>query len=304
MRHPTADIQSKSIGERTTIWQYVVILPDAVVGDNCNICSHCLIENDVVVGNNVTIKSGVQLWDGLIVEDDAFVGPNVSFSNDKYPRSKEHQTSIPRTIVKSGASIGAGAVILPSVTIGRKAIIGAGAVVTRSVPDYAIVMGNPATIRGYVSSGNNKLPIIPDNLVNESSFVSGVSIHNIPLITDLRGNLTATEFNEDFPFVPKRYFTVFNVPSKEVRGEHAHKICHQFLICLAGSCNVVVDDGENRQEFILDKPNKGIYLPPMIWGIQYKYSSDAVLMVLASEHYDSDDYIRDYGEFISLVNIQ
>jgi len=116
--------------------------------------------------------------------------------------------------------------------------------------------------------------------------------------------LTATEFNEDFPFVPKRYFTVFNVPSKEVRGEHAHKICHQFLICLAGSCNVVVDDGENRQEFILDKPNKGIYLPPMIWGIQYKYSSDAVLMVLASEHYDSDDYIRDYGEFISLVNIQ
>jgi dTDP-4-dehydrorhamnose 3,5-epimerase-like enzyme len=95
---------------------------------------------------------------------------------------------------------------------------------------------------------------------------------------------------------------VFDVPSKEVRGEHAHKECHQFLVCIKGSCHVVADDGKQRQEFILDKPNKGIYLPPLVWGIQYKYSKDAVLMVFASEHYDTNDYIRNYSEFLEIVN--
>ncbi|MDE1326597.1 FdtA/QdtA family cupin domain-containing protein [Vibrio aestuarianus] len=121
------------------------------------------------------------------------------------------------------------------------------------------------------------------------------------MIHDLRGNLTVGEFGKNIPFVPKRFFSVFGVPNKEVRGEHAHKECEQFLLCLKGSCHVVVDDGNQRQEFILDEPNKGIYLPSMVWGVQYKYSVDAVLMVFASDHYDSDDYIRDYSEFLMAV---
>ncbi len=303
MKHKTSDIQSKKIGNNTNVWQYVVILPEASIGNDCNICSHCFIENNVVIGNNVTIKTGVQLWDGTVIENNVFIGPNVTFSNDKYPRSKEYPTSFPQTVIKSGASIGAGAIILPSITIGSKSMIGAGAVVTRNVPDNAIVVGNPAKIVGYVSSDNKQqVPALPVDTLPEFVNVSGVTLHEFPLINDLRGNLTVGEFEKEIPFLPKRYFSVFDVPSKEVRGEHAHKECHQFLICIKGSCHVVADDGKHRQEFILDKPNKGVYLPPLVWGVQYKYSEDAVLMVFASDHYDSNDYIRNYSDFLEIVN--
>lgn len=303
MKHNTADIQSEKIGVNTKVWQYVVILPAAIIGDNCNICSHCLIENDVVIGDNVTVKSGVQLWDGTVIEDNVFIGPNVTFSNDKYPRSKEYPTSFPKTVVRYGASIGAGATLLPEITIGAKAMVGAGAVVTRNVPDNAIVVGNPAKIVGYVSSNTKQqIRTIPVDTLPGLSHVTGVTLHEFPLISDLRGNLTVGEFEKEIPFTPKRYFAVFDVPSKEVRGEHAHRECHQFLVCIKGSCHVVADDGKQRQEFILDKPNKGIYLPPLVWGVQYKYSTDAVLMVFASDHYDSNDYIRNYSDFLKIVN--
>ena len=127
--------------------------------------------------------------------------------------------------------------------------------------------------------------------------VKSVSLHSFPFIKDHRGNLSVGEFEKDIPFKVKRYFVIFDVPNSEVRGEHAHKVCHQFLICLRGSCNVLVDDGKNSKEVVLDKPNKGIHIPPMIWGVQYKYSSDAVLIVFASHFYDNDDYIRDYQVF-------
>ena len=305
MTHTPADIQSKKIGTDPHIWQYVVIFPEASIGDTCNICSHCFIENKVNVGNNVTVKSGVQLWDGLTLGNDVFIGPNVTFANDKYPRSKAYPDSFPKTIVQSGASIGAGATILPDITIGSKAMIGAGAVVTKNVPDNAIVVGNPAHIVGYVSTEKNKkIPALSVKTEPEFINVKGVTLHEFPLIHDLRGNLTVGEFEKEIPFLPKRYFSVFDVPNKEVRGEHAHKECHQFLVCIKGSCHVVADDGEQRQEFMLDNPNKGIYLPPMVWGIQYKYSADAVLMVFASDHYDSSDYIRNYSDFINMVKIK
>lgn len=150
--HPLADIAECQIGEGTRIWQFVVILPDAKIGQDCNICSHCLIENDVIIGDRVTVKSGVQLWDGVRVADDVFIGPNVTFTNDKHPRSKQYPKSFPQTIVMTGASIGGGGVILPGITIGAHAMVGAGAVVTRSVPDGAIVVGNPARIIGYVGA--------------------------------------------------------------------------------------------------------------------------------------------------------
>ncbi len=148
--HSLSEVQSKKVGEKTRVWQFVVILENAVIGKDCNICSHCFIEDDVVVGDRVTIKSGVHLWNGTRIHDDAFIGPGVVFSNDKYPRSKRYPDSFSITIVERNASIGAGAVILPGLTIGTFAMVGAGAVVTRSVPPYAIVVGNPAKITGYM----------------------------------------------------------------------------------------------------------------------------------------------------------
>lgn len=151
--HPLADVQSHHIGPDTRIWQFVVILSGARIGADCNICSHVLIENDVTVGNRVTVKSGVQLWDGLRIEDDVFIGPNVTFTNDPFPRSKQYDqysAAFSVTTVKAGATIGGGATILPGITIGPHAMVGAGAVVTKSVPDGAVVVGNPARIVRYV----------------------------------------------------------------------------------------------------------------------------------------------------------
>lgn len=148
--HPLADVKSLNIGKDTRIWQFSVIFENAKIGENCNICAHSLIENDVVIGNNVTIKSGVFLWDGTRVEDDVFIGPNATFTNDVMPRSKIYPDVFSGITLKKGASIGANATILPGITIGCKAMVGAGAVVTKDVPDYAVVAGNPATIKRYI----------------------------------------------------------------------------------------------------------------------------------------------------------
>jgi len=144
--HPLSDVQTDTIGDGTRIWQYVVVLPGARIGRDCNICSHCFIESDVTVGDRVTLKSGVQLWNGITLEDGVFVGPNVTFSNDRHPRSGHRDFTLERTVVARGASIGAGAVLLPGLRIGAGATVGAGAVVVRDVPDGATVVGNPAHI--------------------------------------------------------------------------------------------------------------------------------------------------------------
>lgn len=144
MIHRLADVADCEIGADTKVWQFVVILAGARIGADCNICANVLIEGDVVVGDRVTVKSGVQLWDGLRVGDDVFIGPNATFTNDAFPRSKDYPESFPQTFVESGASIGAGAVILPGLTIGAKAFVGAGAVVTKDVAAGSLVVGNPA----------------------------------------------------------------------------------------------------------------------------------------------------------------
>ena len=143
MIHPLADCQA-TVPESTRIWQFCVVLPEAEIGENCNVCSHCFIENDVKIGNNVTIKCGVQLWDGLRVEDDVFIGANVSFTNDRYTRSKQYPATFEKTVIRKGASIGAGSVVLCGVEIGEKAMIGAGSVVTKDVPAGELWVGNPA----------------------------------------------------------------------------------------------------------------------------------------------------------------
>lgn len=143
MIHDLSEVQTKNIGKDTRIWQYVIVLSSAVIGENCNICSHCFIENDVKIGNNVTIKCGVYIWDGITIEDNVQIGPNVTFTNDKYPRAK-HTFELQRTTIKKNASVGAGSVVLCGITIGENALIGAGSVVTKSVPANELWLGNPA----------------------------------------------------------------------------------------------------------------------------------------------------------------
>jgi UDP-2-acetamido-3-amino-2,3-dideoxy-glucuronate N-acetyltransferase len=142
--HPLSDVQSKRIGRGTRIWQWTAVLSGAVIGEDCNICSHCFVESEAVIGNRVTVKCGVQVWDGVVLEDDVFVGPNVTFMNDLHPKSGNKDFVLSRTLVQAGASIGGGACILPGVTIGRGAVVGAGAVVIKDVAPGSTVVGNPA----------------------------------------------------------------------------------------------------------------------------------------------------------------
>lgn len=304
--HPNALCESDAVGDGTRVWAFAHVLPKAKIGKDCNVCDHVFIENDVVVGDRVTIKCGVQLWDGVRVANDVFIGPNATFTNDYFPRSKKYPEKFLGTAICNWASIGANATILPGLTIGESSMVGAGAVVTRSVPPFAIVVGNPAKIVGYVDSSQ-----IPrrdgENVRTETeriihTNVRGVTLHTLRVVPDMRGSLSVGEFDRDIPFKPLRYFLVYDVPTRETRGEHAHRRCHQFLIAIRGSVSVVADDGKTRQEVTLDKSNFGIHLPPLTWGIQYRYSSDAVLLVFASEYYDASDYIRSYSEFLTAVN--
>ena len=302
--HPLADVQSRHIGPATRIWQYVVVLPQARIGTECNVCSHSFIENDVVIGDRVTIKCGVQLWDGLRVGDDVFIGPNVTLTNDAFPRSRKHEAAPLQTCIEEGASIGANATILPGLTIGRNSMIAAGAVVTRSVPPNAVVRGNPAWIMGYVDAVPSPVglgPVLPRPGVRRELRASGAELLALPKVIDLRGALTFGEIGAHLPFEPKRFFVVYDVPSREVRGEHAHKRLHELLICLKGSCSVMVDDGRQRDEVVLDSPTIALHVPPGLWRVHYKYSPDAMLLSLCSDPYDADDYIRDYNEFLALA---
>ena len=305
--HPAAICESLNVGERTRIWAFTHILPGAHIGTDCNICDHVFIEDDVTIGSRVTIKSGVQLWNGVVLEDDVFVGPNATFTNDRYPRSKQWLSSFPRTTVQEGASIGANATLLPGVTIGRGAMVGAGAVVTKDVPANAKVVGNPAEIVGYVENHGHDAPS-----VNESQEVAPAALLQTDLpgssrlfsltnAVDLRGSLSALEFDARVPFYPVRLFIVSAISSRHVRGEHAHRTCHQLLIAASGSLQVLLDDGTRRTTVLLDTPEVALYIPPLIWSTQFGHSRDSSLVVLASEPYDPSEYIRTYKEFIAAL---
>jgi acetyltransferase-like isoleucine patch superfamily enzyme/dTDP-4-dehydrorhamnose 3,5-epimerase-like enzyme len=302
--HAQGICESDRVGSGTRVWAFAHVLPGAVIGADCNLCDGVFVENDVTVGDRVTIKSGVQLWDGVRLEDDVFVGPNATFTNDPFPRSRQWLEDYPLTTVRAGASIGANATILPGLEIGTGALVGAGAVVTRSVPAHAIVVGNPARITGYTDAAgvaSEATAVDPVAGVTELP-VRDVVVRKAPSFSDLRGTLTAGETPDDaVPFNPRRWFLVYDVPGREVRGAHAHRECEQFLICVHGSVRVAVDDGENRAEVTLSDPTEGIYVPPLVWASQFRYEADAVLLVLASHPYDAADYIRDYGEFLTAV---
>ncbi len=251
------------------------------------------------IAHDVSVGPGALLTSRLTVEPGVSIGPGVIFAEDG---------SRP-TVLRAGTVVGAGAVIGAGVELGWGAHVQPGSVVLGSVPPNAIVRGNPAQIVGYTEgsaggreSGDAILTVDPPggdvrNATPHAIGVGQAALYRMPLITDLRGSLTVGEFEQGLPFLPKRYFIVFAVPSEELRGEHAHRQCEQFLVCVQGSCRALLDDGVARREVILDQPSLGLYMPPLIWGTQYRYTRDAVLLVFASHSYDSADYIRTYGEF-------
>jgi UDP-2-acetamido-3-amino-2,3-dideoxy-glucuronate N-acetyltransferase len=302
--HPEALCETSDVGAGTRIWAFAHILEGARIGAECNICDGVFIEGQAHVGDRVTVKCGVQLWDGVSLGDDVFVGPNATFTNDRMPRSRRWLDTPGITRVHDGASIGANATVLSGLDIGPGAMVGAGAVVTRSVPANAIVVGNPARIMGYTDSQRIE-PVraaAQKTSIRTDMGVAGVYVSRLPEFSDMRGRLTAGDLpGESVPFLPQRWFLVYGVPSREIRGEHAHRVCEQFLICVSGSVTVAVDDGTRRGEVTLDEPTLGVYIPPLVWASQFRYDADSALLVLASHLYDPDDYIREYDQFRQIV---
>ena len=299
--HPNGLCESTMVGARTRIWAFTHVLPGAVIGEDCNINDGVFIENDVRVGDRVTIKCGVQLWDGVTLEDDVFIGPNATFTNDRFPRSKRPPEQFARTIIRQGASLGGNSTILPGLTVGRYAMVGAGAVVTRDVPEYAIVMGNPARVVGYTDTVSQAADAPVVAATGSAAQTGAGRLIELTTAVDMRGELVAGQVGAELPFTPQRFFVVHQVPSAHVRGAHAHLRCEQVLVCLVGSVNALVDDGTTRVEYLLNSPSTALYMPALTWGTQYQYSEDAVLLVLASHQYDSNDYVRDYDEFRAIV---
>ncbi len=281
--HPQGICESATVGEGTTIWAFAHVLPQAVIGADCNLNDGVFVENDVLIGDRVTIKCGVQVWDGVTLEDDVFVGPNVTFTNDPFPRSRHWLDEHPRTLIRRNASLGANCTLLPGLTVGRNAMVGAGAVVTPDVPANAVVVGNPARVVGFVDAEQHQ-----------------PQVGSTSIARDARGHLQVFEFGE-LPFVPQRFFSVGDVVGAHVRGQHAHKQCEQFLVRMAGSIRCMVDDGHKRFTVTLREPGDAVYMPAMTWGSQWDYSPGAVLGVFASLPYDKDDYITDYEEFLKAV---
>jgi UDP-2-acetamido-3-amino-2,3-dideoxy-glucuronate N-acetyltransferase len=300
--HELALCESDKLGAGTRILAFARVLADVQLGTSCEVGDGAFVDTGSQVGDRVRIGRGAQLGGKVKLCDDVLVGPNATFTDELLPQISGEDTGSNLTIVYAGASVGANATILAGVTIGRGARIGPGAVVTRSVPPNAIVVGNPAYIVGYsetLSSDQADRRPLPGRVGSVKLAVRGVQLERSAEFSDLRGSLTAGELpRESVPFVPHRWFLVYDVPTQEVRGEHAHRACHQFLVCVAGSMNVAVDDGERRAEVTLDSPTLGLYIPPLVWASQFHYSPDAVLLVLASHPYDAEDYVRDYELFL------
>ncbi|WP_369415280.1 WxcM-like domain-containing protein [Erwinia persicina] len=299
--HEKGLCESLTIGDNTRVWAFAHILQGAKIGSECNVCDNVFIENDVVIGNRVTLKCGVQVWDGITIEDDVFVGPNVTFTNDKFPRSKVYPDAFPRTLIRSGASLGANSTILPGITIGANAMVGAGAVVTRDVPDNAIVVGNPAKIVNYVNKAkepSSPLKFETIEFGNKSvigSSVIGVEIHSLNNKFEANCVSLSADIENIVPFSPKKINLKSGVVSPDLIEESACLHGYRFFVLLKGSVHVAVESGRASQMLIMETLN-GLYLPPMIWCKFTDFSPDAILISFISENRE-DDLISSYAQY-------
>lgn len=259
--HPTAIVETRLLGAGCTVYEYA------------SLGAKVTLDADVTIGSRARVMGKVTVGRG------ATIGPNA--------------------VVAGLDGSGEGAL-----AIGRGAVVEPGSVVDGDVPAYAVVRGSPARIVGYVDTPpeTTEAEIVDPAAVRAAAptGVRGVVLHPLARAKDLRGSLAALEF-ATLPFRPQRVFAVYGVPSESVRGAHAHRTCGQLLVCVSGEVSSVADDGASRQEFRLSSPEIGLYIPPLIWSMQYRYTRDAVLVVLAEHPYDPDDYIRDYEEFLALV---
>jgi UDP-2-acetamido-3-amino-2,3-dideoxy-glucuronate N-acetyltransferase len=277
--HPTALVETEDLGS------------DCVVGEHATVGASAVLEDGVRVGAGARLLGRVRIGASVSIGPNAVLGASGSDSDDG-------------VVVGARAEIGANATVGPGLAIGRGAVVQPGATVDGDVPAYAVVQGTPARIVGYVDTralAAEPEAVDPSGIETRTrTGVSGVLLVPLTSAQDLRGSLAALEF-ADLPFAPRRAFAVYDVPNESVRGAHAHRTCAQVLVCVAGEVSCVADDGTARQAFRLTNPTVGLYLPPLVWGMQYRYSRDAVLLVLAELPYDPDDYVRDYEEFLELA---
>lgn len=242
---------------------------------------------------NVRTGVGCTIGDYVVLEGPVEIAEGVEIASHGYLRG-------PLTIKKSVA-VGPHATVIGPAVIAEFALVEPGSVVNKNVPANAVVSGNPARIVRYQNALAASRPLLhgkPTDGVVQTK-VPGVTLHQLPLLEDLRGNLSFAEIERHIPFEVKRYFLTFDVASEEVRGEHAHRTLSQFLISVHGRVHIVADNGRELEEFILDRPNVALTVPPMTWSVQYRFSQGAVLLVLCSDFYDPDDYIRDYAQFLA-----
>jgi acetyltransferase-like isoleucine patch superfamily enzyme len=294
--HPQGLCEAPNVGSGTRIWAFAHVLPQAVIGADCNICDHVFVENDVVVGDRVTVKCGVQLWDGIRLEDDVFVGPNATFTNDRMPRSKVYPAEFLKTVVRRGASIGANATILPGLTIGERSLVAAGSVVTHDVPARVLVRGSPARPVSFLDA----------DLVETAACGAAVAPYELlpgvrfcRLQTRRPGTLVATAILRDIPFAPRSFTAVAEPPDGGLIGDHARIRCSQFVVLVSGAATALVDNACERFAVRLSAPGDAILLPPGTWGGQLGFASGSVLGIFASEDDDEADYVRDYGAFLT-----
>lgn len=303
LQHPTSIVDATIAAADVQIGAHAHVHADVVIGAATRIGECALVERGVVIGNDVDIGAGAMLCHGMIVENGVTIGARAVFAKDR-PSGRE--PSIGPTRVCAGARIGASALILEGLTIGEHAVVSAGSVVTHDVPHHAIVDGHPSRIVGYVDAERAECALAPvSSAANQGSLprlrTKGAALIAIPQVVDIRGVTTFAEIDKTLPFIAKRYFVVTDVPGREVRGEHAHKTLHEFLVCLKGSLSVMIDDGSIREEIRLDSPAIGLHVPPQVWRSVYKYTPDTLLLSLCSHVYDPHDYIRDYSEFVNFI---
>ena len=295
--HPQGLCESRDVGPGTRVWAFAHVLPGASVGADCNICDHVFIENDVLIGDRVTIKSGVQVWDGVRLEDDVFVGPNATFTNDRYPRSKVHPPEFLKTIVRRGASIGANATILPGITIGERALVAAGSVVTHDVSARVLVRGNPARPVAFLDV--KLIDASTFHAAKELSELMGgsVELRRLSCTADRGGSLVATDLAREVPFVPRSFFALVETPDGALRSDHARIRGIQLIVLLSGTVTALVDNARERTAVRLSASGDAILIPPGTWGGLLGFAPGTALAVFASEPDDAADFIRDYGEF-------